>query len=375
MRFEYVTSNIAVAEGAMAAGLKFYAGYPITPTTDIFEYLAEELPKRGGVVAQFEDEIASIAAVIGASWGGAKAMTATSGPGFSLMLEGLGLAVITETPIVVVDVMRTGPSTGVPTKSCQYDVFQVRYGSHGNYEIPVFAPWSAQEAFDLTVKAFNVSEALRTPVILLSDATLAHTWERVVVRGPEELRVVNRKKPRVPPSEYLPYKPDPEDLVPPMANFGEGYSVLVESLTHDERGYYDPSNEGQKRLLLRLVEKVRRNSGIIVDSESYLLDGAKYLLFSYGSTARSAYAAVKDLRREGVPVGLFRPKALWPLDEASLVRAARGVEKVFVVENNVGLMVKEVARVLRDREVVPLPIIDLDIPRPEDIVEGVREWL
>ena len=374
MRVEYITSNIAIAEGAMAAGLKFFAGYPITPTSDILEYLAEELPKRGGVVIQLEDEIASINAVIGASWAGAKAMTATSGPGFSLMVEALSFAIITETPIVVVDVMRAGPSTGVPTRSCQYDVFQVRYASHGNYEIPVLTPWSAQEAFDLTVKAFNISEALRVPTIVLSDAMLAHTWEKVVIKDPGELKIVNRKKPKVPPEEYKPFEPE-EDLVPPMACFGEGYRVMVESLTHDERGYYVPTTEVQEKMVRRLVNKVRRNAHLIFDYETYLVNDAEYLFYAYGSTARSVYALIKELRREGIKAGLYRPKALWPFDDESLRKVAEPVKRVFVVENNVGLMFKEVARALRNKEVISVNVIDLDIPSPDRIREVVNGWL
>ena len=374
MRVEYITSNIAIAEGAMAAGLKFFAGYPITPTSDILEYLAEELPKRGGVVVQLEDEIASINAIIGASWAGAKAMTATSGPGFSLMVEALSFAIITETPIVIVDVMRAGPSTGVPTRSCQYDVFQVRYASHGNYEIPVLAPWSAQEAFDLTVRAFNISEALRVPAIVLSDAMLAHTWEKVVIKDPSELRVTNRKKPKVPPEKYKPFEPE-EDLVPPMACFGEGYRVMVESLTHDERGYYVPATEVQERMIRRLVDKVRRNAHLIFDYETFLVRDAEYLFYAYGSTARSVYALVKELRKEGIKVGFYRPKALWPFDEEGLRKVAEPVKRIFVVENNVGLMYREVARALRNKEVIPVNVIDLDVPSPDRIREVVNEWL
>ena len=374
MRVEYVTSNIAIAEGAMASGLKFFAGYPITPTSDILEYLAEELPKKGGVVIQLEDEIASINAIIGASWAGAKAMTATSGPGFSLMVEALSFAIITETPIVVVYVMRAGPSTGVPTRSCQYDVLQVRYGSHGNYEIPVLTPWSAQEAFDLTVKAFNISEALRVPVIILSDAMLAHTWEKVIIKDPSELKIINRKKPKMPPHEYKPFKPD-EDLVPPMACFGEGYRVMVESLTHDERGYYSPTTVVQERMIRRLVEKVKYNAHLILDYDTYLINDAEYLFYAYGSTARSVYALVKELRKEGIRAGLYRPRALWPFGDEDLRKVAKNAKKVFVVENNVGLMYKEVARVLRNKDIIPVGIIDLDIPSPDRIREVVNEWL
>jgi len=374
MKVGYLTGNYAIAEASLAAGLKFYAGYPITPSSEIFEYLARELPKRGGVVLQCEDEIAAINAIIGASWGGAKAMTATSGPGFSLMAEGLSLALMTETPIVIVYVMRAGPSTGVATKSGQYDVMQVRWAAHGNYELVAYAPWSAQEAFDLTIKSFNVAEALRIPVILLSDATLAHIWERVVIREPSELSIVNRKKPKVPPESYRPYEPD-DDLIPPMASFGEGYHVLVESLTHDERGYYRPVNEVQRKLVWRLVNKVRKHMGLITEFSTYFTDDADYLIVAYGSTARSAYALVKDLRSKGVKFGLFRPKSLWPLDEESLRMAALRSRKVFVVENNVGVYVNEVSRVLRDKEVISVPVIDLEVPTPEDIWGVIREWM
>lgn len=374
MRLEYIPTNIAIAEGAMAAGMNFFAGYPITPTSDLFEYLAEELPKRNGVAIQFEDEIASINAVVGASWAGAKAMTATSGPGFSLMIEGLGLAIITEAPLVLVDVMRAGPSTGVPTKSTQSDVYQVRYAPHGEYSIPVLVPWSAQEGFDLAVKAFNIAEALRTPVILLSDAVLAHTWERVEIKEPGEIVVVNRKKPSCPPSEYCPFKPD-DDLVPPMAVFGEGYGLMVESLTHDERGWYSPTEEKYSEMVWRLIMKIEKNAHMIHDYETYFIEDAEYIIYAYGSVARSAYAAVKELRRQGIRIGLYRPKALWPFDEESLKKEAWRAKKVFVVENNSGKMVKEVERVLKGKEVVSLPMIRLEIPTPEEIGEAIKEWI
>lgn len=374
MRLEYLTGNYAVAEAAIVAGLKFYAGYPITPSTEIFEYLANKLPTKGGVVLQFEDEIASINAVIGASWAGAKAMTATSGPGFSLMVESLSLAIMTETPLVLAYVMRAGPSTGIATKAGQYDVMQVRWAAHGNYELVAYAPWSVQECFDLTIKAFNVSEMLRVPVILLSDATLAHIWERVVVREPPEVPIVNRRKPRVPKDKYKPYEPE-DDLVPPMACFGEGYRVLVESLTHDERGYYKATNDVQRRLVWRLVNKVLKNKHLISDSAAYLVDDADYVLIAYGTTARSAYALMRELRGRGIKVGLYRPKLLWPLDEEMLINSTIKAKKVFVIENNVGVYVREVSRVLRNKEVISIPIIDIEIPTPDEIFEVMREWM
>ncbi len=374
MKKSFISGNIAIAEGAIAAGMRFFAGYPITPASDIMEYLAEKLPDIGGVVIQFEDEIASINAAIGASWAGVKSMTATSGPGFSLMLEALGLAVITETPLVVVDVMRAGPSTGVPTKTSQSDVMQVRYGAHGDYVIPVFAPWSAQEAYDLTIKAFNVAESLRTPVILLSDAVVAHLWESVLLAEPGEIEVINRKKPSNPPDEYLPYKPD-NDLVPPMATFGEGYNVIVESLIHDERGFYRQDRETYRNLVKRIASKVLSKVDSLFEVETYYSDDYKYLLVSFGSTARSALAAVRILRKSGIKAGLLRLKTLSPLKLETLRRYCEKAEKIFVVENNMGKLVYDVERATENDKVISLPLLDLEIPEPKDIVEGVRKWL
>ncbi|MEO3993519.1 MAG: 2-oxoacid:acceptor oxidoreductase subunit alpha [Desulfurococcaceae archaeon TW002] len=374
MMKSFISGNIAIAEGAITAGMRFYAGYPITPASDIMEYLAEKLPRIGGVTMQFEDEIASINAVIGASWAGVKSMTATSGPGFSLMLEALGLAIITETPVVVVDVMRAGPSTGVPTKTSQSDVMQVRYGAHGDYVIPVFAPWSAQEAYDLTIKAFNVAESLRTPVILLSDAVIAHLWESVLIAEPGEVEIINRKKPNVPPDTYLPYKPD-DSLVPPMATFGEDYNVIVESLIHDERGFYRQDKATYRNLVSRIINKVLSNIDSIFEVETYYGDDYRYLLVSFGSTARSALAAVRILRKSGVKIGLLRLKTLWPLKHEILKKYCGEAEKVFVAENNTGKILYDIERVTEDDKVVPLPLLDLEIPEPKDIVDGVKKWL
>ncbi len=374
MRYEYVTGNIAVAEASMTAGLKFYAGYPITPSSDIFEYLARELPKRGGHVVQFEDEIASINAAIGASWTCAKSMTATSGPGFSLMLEALSLAVITETPLVVVYVMRTGPSTGVPTRSGQYDVLQATYGFHGGLVIPVLAPSTPQEAYDLTIRAFNVSEELRTPAILLSDAVVAHTYGKVAIRERGEVEVVDRAKPSVPPESYRPY--DPLDgIAPPMACFGEGYNVLVESLTHDEKGYYAPRTDAQRRLMWRLYRKVVESAERLFDYSAAYLDDCEFALVSYGPTALSARVAAKLLREEGYRACLVKLRTLFPLYEKGVRELLRGVGKVFVVENNVGLYFRELRGVLRDKEVISVPLIDLDVPPPQEIAGVVKEWL
>ncbi len=375
MKRVYTHGNEAIAEGALTAGLRFYAGYPITPTSDIMEYLARKLPEHGGVLMQFEDELASINAAIGASWAGAKSMTATSGPGFSLMVEGLGLGIITETPVVIAYVMRAGPSTGVPTKATQADIMQARFGSHGDYIIPVYAPSSVQEAYDLTIKAFNTAEMLRTPVILLSDATIAHLWESAVFREPGEIEIIERKKPKVPPEEYWPYKPDEDDGVPPMAVFGEGYHVIVESLTHDERGYYIQDTMVQRRMVERIVNKILKNIDKIFEYDTYYLDDARYVFISFGSSARSTLAVVRDLRNEGIKAGMIKLKTIWPLKDDLIRKLCSNADKVFVVENNMGKLVWDIQRIVRDREVIPVSIIDLDLPSPKEIRSVVDKWL
>ncbi|MET1160136.1 MAG: 2-oxoacid:acceptor oxidoreductase subunit alpha [Thermoprotei archaeon] len=374
MRRVYGRGNEAIAEAAIVAGLKFYAGYPITPTSDIMEYLAKKLPEHGGVMMQFEDELASINAAIGASWAGAKSMTATSGPGFSLMVEGLGLAIITETPVVIAYVMRAGPSTGIPTRSTQADIMQARFGAHGDYIIPVYAPSSVQEAFDLTIKAFNTAEKLRTPVILLSDATIAHLWESAIFREPGEVEIINRKKPKVPPEEYKPYMPE-DDGVPPMAVFGEGYKVIVESLTHDERGYYIQSTDVQRRMVKRLIDKILKNIDYVFEYDTYYLDDAEYVFVSFGSSARSTLAVVRELRSRGIKAGMVKLKTIWPLHEEKIRELLSRAKRVFVVENNMGKLVWDIQRIVKCKEVISVAIIDLDLPSPEEIMEVVREWL
>ncbi|WP_276813949.1 2-oxoacid:acceptor oxidoreductase subunit alpha [Desulfurococcus amylolyticus] len=374
MRKTFASGNMAIAEAAIVAGLKFYAGYPITPSSEIMEYLAEHLPGQGGIVIQMEDEIASINAIIGASWAGAKAMTATSGPGLSLMAEGIGLAVMSETPIVIVDVMRAGPSTGVPTKTTQADVFQVRWLTHGDYIIPSYIPWSVQEAYDLTIKAFNTAEKLRTPVILLSDAVIAHLWEPLVIYERGEVEIIERRKPTSK-DNYKPYMPG-DDLIPPMACFGEGYNVLVESLTHDERGYYAPTNTYHKNSVLRLMLKIVKNISYVYEQETYMVDDAEVLLVSYGSTARTVYAAIRELRRRGVKAGMLRPKTLWPLDEERIYNSVSSrIDRVIVVENNMGKLFLDMKRIFRDREVYSAPVLSLELPTVKEVIEAVEQWL
>jgi len=377
MRVEFLTSNETCAEGAMAAGLNVYIGYPITPSSDLFEYLAEKLPKRGGIVYQGEDEIASINALVGASLAGAKAMTATSGPGFSLMQEGIGLAIMLEAPLVIVSDMRTGPSTGIATQIGQGDIMQARWGSHGPYNLVAYAPASAQEAFDYTVKAFNTAVRLRVPVIVLMDAILAHTREKVVIKEPGEIEVVEFKKTRKHPGEYKPYEYDPDDLVPPIAFFGEGYKVLHESLAHDERGYYKTSPEVYRPLVERFIEKVNRNRKYVVASKDYYADDAETLFIAIGSVARSTLALVRDLRESGLKVGLFRPISIWPFDEDRFLKMARRVKKIIVAEMNQGQLVWIIKKILWDNklfnvDVYSLPLLLPDLPSPDEIYDEIK---
>jgi 2-oxoglutarate ferredoxin oxidoreductase subunit alpha len=366
VKAEFLDSNQAVAEGAMAAGLGVYVGYPITPSSDMFEYLSDELPKKGGVVFQAEDEIASINALVGASLAGAKAMTATSGPGFSLMMEGIGFAAMVEAPLMIVDVMRAGPSTGIATQIGQGDIFQARWGSHGVYNLVAYAPASAQEAYDYAVRSFNAAYTVRTPVVLMTDAVLAHTRERVMLRDRSELEIVGRKKPNVPPDQYRPYRPDPDDLVPPMAIYGEGYHPIAESLSHDERGYYKTDDEIYRALVSRLVRKVTVNKRKLVSSRSYYADDAEILFVAIGSMSRNLLALVRDLRARGIKAGMFRPISLWPFDDESFVAAAARAKRIVTVELSQGQLYEIIKGILWDnRDKVANPTVyNLDMPLP-----------
>jgi 2-oxoglutarate ferredoxin oxidoreductase subunit alpha len=367
----FMSGDVACAEGAIAAGCRFFAGYPITPATEIAEHMASRMPEVGGIYIQMEDEIASIAAVIGASYAGLKAMTATSGPGFSLMQENIGLAVMTETPCVIVDVMRGGPSTGQPTMPGQQDVMQSRWGSHGDYEIIALTPSSVQEMFDLTIEAFNLSETYRVPTILLADEVIAHMWEKVVIPPVEEIRVVNRKKPRVPPERYLPFMPD-DDLVPPMACFGEGFRFHATGLTHDEHGYPETqSSEIQTRLVQRLCDKIRKNADKIVKVEGIMLEDADIVIVAYGIVARAALSAVRRAREKGVKAGLLRLITLWPFPEKHVTKVAGQARKIVVAEMNCGQLVREVERAAKGTSVEFLPKLGEEPHTPTEIFEFI----
>lgn len=368
----FMNGDVACAEGAIAAGCRFFAGYPITPATEIAEHLSQRMPEIGGIYIQMEDEIASMAAVIGASYTGLKAMTATSGPGFSLMQENIGLAVMTETPCVVVDIMRGGPSTGQPTLPGQQDVMQAKWGSHGDYGIIAMSPSSVQEMFDLTVEAFNLSETYRVPTLLMGDEIVAHMWEKVVIPSAEKIRTVNRKKPNVQRGEYAPFMPD-DDLVPPMACFGEGYHFHATGLTHDEYGYPKTvSSEIQTKLVRRLCEKINKNADKIVKIEKVMLDDADIVVVAYGIVARAALSAVRKARSAGLKAGLLRLITLWPFPEEQVAEAAENAKMIVVPEMNCGQLVREVERAAKCTPVSFLSKLGEDPHTPMEIFEAIR---
>jgi len=331
--------NAACARGAVAAGCRFYAGYPISPSSEVAEEMARLLPSVGGVFVQMEDEIASLAAVIGASVAGVKAMTATSGPGFSLMQEHLGYAAMTEVPCVVVEVMRGGPSTGLPTSPSQGDVMQARWGTHGDHPVIVLAPGSVLEVFELTVRAFDLSERFLVPVVVVYDEVLGHVRERVEL--PERVEVSDRRPPRGDPGPYRPYAADP-DGVPRIPPFGAGYRFHVTGLAHDERGYPTTDPATVDALLRRLHRKVEDRRDELEDVEAFLLEGAEVEVFAYGIVAAAARDAVREARRRGIPAGLLRPRTLWPFPERSVAEAASRARTILVAELNLGQMHREV---------------------------------
>jgi 2-oxoglutarate ferredoxin oxidoreductase subunit alpha len=366
--------NKAIAMGAIAGGCTFFSGYPITPSSEIAETLAEELPKIGGRFIQMEDEIGGIAAAIGASIAGRKAMTATSGPGFSLKQENLGLAYMAEIPLVVVDIMRGGPSTGLPTRVSQQDVMQARWGTHGDHATIAYAPSSVQECFELTIAAFNASERFRQPVIILGDEVVGHMREKIVIPDAGSYQVVNRKRPTADPEDFVPYKPDPSDDVPPMASFGDGYRWHVTGLTHDEWGFPTDEPSEIETKIKRLVQKVNRFRKDIVRYEGFYGEDAKVLVVSYGSVARSSLRAVREARQKGLKVGHFRPITLWPFPDEELKELASQVDVVIVPELNCGQMLLEVERAVNGKApVVGKSLVNGELFQPSDILSAIEE--
>ncbi len=339
--------NEACVEGALYAGFRFFAGYPITPSTEIAEISSVKLPKVGGKFIQMEDEIAGIAATIGASIAGLKSMTATSGPGFSLKQENLGYACIAEIPLVVVNVQRGGPSTGLPTAPAQGDLMQARWGTHGDHSIIVLSPSSVYETFTETVRAFNLSEKYRTPVILLSDEVVAHLREKIEIPYEGELEVINRPTPNCSPKDYLPYKIPEAGKVTPLAPFGTGYSYNITGLFHDEIGFPSNSTENAQKYIEHMTNKIKLNYDEIVKSESINTIDADTLIVSFGSTSRSVRSAINFLREDGYRVGMFRPITVCPFPHRELEELSKKVKNIFVVEMNLGQMLLEVERIVK----------------------------
>jgi len=369
----FFNGDEACAEGAIAAGCRFFAGYPITPATEIAERMARRLPEVSGIYIQMEDEIASMAAVLGASWGGMKAMTATSGPGFSLMMENIGLGMMMETPCVVVDIMRAGPSTGLPTLVAQGDVMQARWGSHGDYGVIALSPSSPQEMFDLVIQAFNLSERYRMPVFVLGDETVGHMYERVVIPDRKVMSRVQRKRPKKGEGEHFPFLPD-KDLVPPMACAGEGYRIHVTGLTHDERGYPVVTAEAQERLVRRLCDKVRLNADKILMVRETESADAEIMVVAYGCSARTAREAVSLAREKGLRAGLLQLQTIWPFPEKRIRElAAGGVQGFVVPEINYGQIAREVERCAAGREVCLVGMMGGGMHTPETILAAIED--
>jgi 2-oxoglutarate ferredoxin oxidoreductase subunit alpha len=369
----FMLGDHACAEGALAAGVDFFGGYPITPSTEVAERLARRLPEVGGRYVQMEDELGSIAAIIGASAAGARSLTATSGPGFSLMMESIGLAAMMELPCVIVDVQRASPSTGLPTMVGQADVMQARWGSHGDYGIAAFSPASPQECFDLTIHAFNVADRYRIPVFVMMDEVIAHMTERVVIPAAQDVLISGRKKPDHKPGErrHLPYELN-GDLVPPIAHAGEGYKVHMTGLTHDERGYPALNAETHNALIHRLVDKVRLNAKDIELYEEYGLEDAETVVVAFGCTSRSARQAVRRARAEGKKCGLLRLISIWPFPEERIRRLLRAdsVQQFIVPEVNLGQMRREVER-LTQKPIIRINHAGGAMPTPDDIYEVI----
>jgi 2-oxoglutarate ferredoxin oxidoreductase subunit alpha len=361
------SGNEACVEGALAAGCRFFAGYPITPANEISEHLSERLPQLGGTFMQMEDELASIGAVMGASWAGRKAMTATSGPGFSLMQETIGWGFMTETPCVVVDVQRAGPGTGQATKSAQGDVMQARWGTHGDYAAIVLSPNSAQEMFELTVRAFNLSERYRTPVVLLADETIAHVRERVNVLQGEYLEIVNRRHPAPGDTRFFGF-----ESVAPMPAVGEGYNVAVTASTHDEVGMrFTQGATVHRRMIEALNAKICNHTGDIAETELHNIEKCDVGIVSFGCASRSVYEAAERAESAGVRVGHVRLKTIWPFPEEAVSRLSRSAGRIIVPEMNLGQIAGEVERIAGRKVVKMNKIGGGELITPEEILEVV----
>jgi 2-oxoglutarate ferredoxin oxidoreductase subunit alpha len=365
----YFSGNEALAEGAIAAGCRYYAGYPITPSSEIMERMALRLDDVGGVFAQMEDEIASICSVIGAVWAGARGMTATSGPGFSLMQEAVGYAALTETPLVIADIQRAGPGTGQATRVGSADHMQAKWGSHGDYQVITYSPWSVQEMYDLTIEAFNQADRFRVPVFVMGEEAVGHLRERLDV-GPEIPLVHRRKQPG-----GAPFGDAGPDGVPPMPAFGEGENLLVTGSTHDERGFRKTDDpDAHDRLVTRINEKILARREHIVRTECLFLEDARVAVVAYGFTARSALYAVQRLRKQGRRVGLLRLQTVWPFADREIEALGERVDRILIPEMNRGQIAGEIRKSVAC-DVVHLGQTNGEIIHPSRIEDGIRRLL
>ena len=376
----FMLGDHACAEGAILAGCRFFAGYPITPATEIAERMSVRLPQVDGKYVQMEDELASMNAVLGGSWAGEKSMTATSGPGFSLMMENLGLGIMLETPCVVVNVQRGGPSTGLPTLVGQQDMMQARWGSQGDYEVSALSPSSPQELFDLTIRAFNLSEKFRTPVLVMTDAEVGHMTEKVVIPPPEEVEIINRPlihRGDLEPDRFRIYRNSPDGdsgYISPMVKAGEGYRIHVTGLTHDERGYPAMNAEANEWNVSRLIDKIKINRNDIIELEKSKLRNAEVVVISYGISARTSLWPIEQARKEGIRVGYLRLITVWPFPEDTIKKLAKKVGAFVVPEINMGQITLEVERCAAgNAQVFGVHKPGGDILNPQDVLAAIRK--
>ena len=367
----FMQGNQACAEAAITAGCKFFAGYPITPATEIAEHLAKRLPQTGGIAIQMEDELAALSAVIGASWAGAKAMTATSGPGFSLMQENIGYAFMTETPCVIANIQRAGPSTGQATKCAQGDVMQTRWGTHGDYTPIVLSPNSVQEMYNLTIRAFNLAETYRTPVILLADEIIAHMREKITIPPSNKIKIINRKKPKKTDKTFF-----NTEEIPPMPSVGDGFNVPVTGSTHNKHGHrYTADPNVHRQLVERLVNKINKNANQIINHEDHNIENCEIIIISYGCTSRAVHETIELAEKRGINAGSIRLKTLWPFPEKIIQTIAKNAKMIFVPEMNLRQIFYEVERVVHGAVPV-LPINKIgggEMITPEELLTKITK--
>lgn len=368
--------NEACVEGAIAGGMRFFAGYPITPSTEVAELSSSKLPLVGGKFIQMEDELASMAAVIGGSLAGLKSMTATSGPGFSLMQENLGYACIAEVPCVVVNVQRGGPSTGLPTSPAQGEVMQAKWGTHGDHPVIALTPGSVQETYDYAITAFNLAEKYRTPVIYLMDETIGHMREKLALKDPSEINIINRIKPSCEPKDFVQYEDkfmDKQTMVHPLPAFGEGYRIHVTGLTHDRTGFPTNDNKMSGELVERICNKVEMNVDDFSYYEEYRLEDAEDVIVAFGGVSRSAREVVDELRAQGRKIGMFRPITIWPLLEKQIAAIGKKAKNIYVAEMNLGQYYYEVERVAgKDASVHKITKVTGELITPSEIIKVVN---